>query len=195
MSNSDRLTTPWTCAVALILGAASWTVGAAEDHSQHAASKTETATMPAMPGMAAMQQAKDRAEIEDVMWRYARALDTLDADGYVAVYTEDGQFGTGERATKGRAALHKMIADLQKSRDERKAKGEAVTGTLHMEANHSVSFQDRDHATYNAYWMTVFPSADAKTPPRLAAVGRSVDQLARVNGKWLIQLRDVAPKD
>jgi len=32
-------------------------------------------------------------------------------------------------------------------------------------------------------------------PPRIVAAGRSVDHLERVNGKWLIKLRDVAPKD
>jgi hypothetical protein len=37
------------------------------------------------------------------------------------------------------------------------------------------------------------PSAQDQ-PPRVAAVGRSVDMLVRVNGKWLIQSRDVAPQ-
>jgi hypothetical protein len=43
----------------------------------------------------AAREARDRAEIEELMWRYARALDTLNADAYAAVYTPDGQFGTG----------------------------------------------------------------------------------------------------
>ena len=30
---------------------------------------------------------------------------------------------------------------------------------------------------------------------RVAAAGREYDELVRVNGRWLIQLRDVAPKD
>ena len=44
-----------------------------------------------------LQQAKDRAEIEHLMWRYARALDTFDEEAYASVYTEDGQF-VGQRA-------------------------------------------------------------------------------------------------
>ena len=36
---------------------------------------------------------KDRNEIEELMWRYARALDTMDPDGYANCYTPDGQFG------------------------------------------------------------------------------------------------------
>src|SRR5690606_5568871 len=55
-------------------------------------------------------RAQDRAEIEALMWRYARALDTFDADAYAAVYTEDGEFKAGGTATKGRDALRQMVA-------------------------------------------------------------------------------------
>ena len=42
-----------------------------------------------------IQEMRDRLEIEDLMWRYARALDTNNADAYAAIYTPDGSFGTG----------------------------------------------------------------------------------------------------
>ena len=71
------------------------------------------------------REARDRAEIQALMWRYVRALDSFDAEGYAATYTPDGQFGTGERAEKGRDALRKMVADLKKNRAEREAKGKA----------------------------------------------------------------------
>ena len=61
-----------------------------------------------------MREVRDRAEIEDLMWRYTRALDTTDAAAYAAVYTPDGQFGTGANATKGTAALTKMVADIHR---------------------------------------------------------------------------------
>ena len=32
-------------------------------------------------------------------------------------------------------------------------------------------------------------------PARVATAGREVDELVRVNGQWLIPVRDVAPKD
>ena len=44
------------------------------------------------------REAKDRTEIEKLMWQYARALDTENADAYIATYTPDGQFGTGPTA-------------------------------------------------------------------------------------------------
>jgi hypothetical protein len=43
--------------------------------------------------------------------------------------------------------------------------------------------------------MTVFAAAGPKTPSRVAAAGREVDELDRVNGQWLIKTRDVAPTD
>jgi uncharacterized protein (TIGR02246 family) len=149
-----------------------------------------------LTGVQMVRQQQDRAAIEDLMWRYARALDTSDADGYAAVYTEDGQFGTGDKATKGRPALRKMVADLKQARIDREAKGEPKRpATLHMETNHSITFRDADHATYNAYWVTMFTALGPDTPARVGAVGRSVDEVARVNGQWLIRLRDVAPRD
>ena len=49
-----------------------------------------------------LRQAKDRAQIQELMWRYARALDTGDAETYASLYTLDGQFGAGANPTKGR---------------------------------------------------------------------------------------------
>jgi hypothetical protein len=40
--------------------------------------------------------------------------------------------------------------------------------------------------------MATYP-ASGDTPANVWAVGRSVDMLVRVNGKWLIESRDVAP--
>jgi hypothetical protein len=143
----------------------------------------------------AAREARDRAEIEALMWRYTRALDTRNADAYAAAYTPDGQFVTGANATKGRAALHKMVAGLKDQYDAGVAKGEPQPPMYHMTMNHYLEFVDRDHARLHAYWITAFGPAGEKVPLRVAAVGRSVDHLVRVNGQWLIQTRDVAPRD
>jgi hypothetical protein len=62
------------------------------------------------------------------------------------------------------------------------------------------TFIDKDHATIHNYWLTAFvppPAAPGAARPeaRAPATGRGVDDLARVNGKWLIKNRNVAPKD
>jgi hypothetical protein len=140
-------------------------------------------------------RAEDRVQIEKLMWNYVRALDTENPDAYAATYTPDGQFGTGKQAVKGRAALRKMIADFRKSDAERVAKGQKRGAMYHMLLNSYVSFPDRNHAHMEAYWLTVFAGDPPKVPVNVAAAGKEVDELVKVNGKWLIQLRDVLPKD
>jgi uncharacterized protein (TIGR02246 family) len=142
-----------------------------------------------------LQEAKDRAEIEALMWRYVRALDSYDEDAYASVFTEDGQFGTGPNATKGRAALTQMIVGLEQARDERVAAGQPATPMHHVIANTFVEFPAPDRARVHSYWMTVFGGAGQDTPPRVAAAGRGIDELVRVNGQWLIESRNVAPQD
>jgi len=137
----------------------------------------------------------DRIQIEDLMWRYARALDSNNPDAYAAVYTVDGQFGTGANATKGREALKKMIADLKQRNAEADAKSKQKRPQMyHMATNHTVEFIDKDHARYLAYWITVTEGAGQDVPARFAAAGREIDELVRVNGQWLIKVRDTQPK-
>jgi len=142
------------------------------------------------------REAQDRAEISALMWRYVRALDTRNADAYAAAYTPDGQFIAGGAPTKGRDALHKMVADMQARVTAAAAKGEpAGPAMYHMTMNEHLSFVDKDHARLESYWQTVFGANGQAVPVRVAAAGRSVDLLVRVNGQWLIQSRDVAPRD
>jgi uncharacterized protein (TIGR02246 family) len=166
---------------------------AADAHKGHAmAEKSDMAAMHASHETV-IQQVQDRVAIEDLLWRYVRALDTLDADAYAATYAEDGQFGTGANAVKGRVAITKMVMDLAKSRAERRAKGEAAPDTFHVIANHRITFDGKDKATFESYWTTMYPSQGPGKPPAIGSVGRDVNELVRVNGKWLIKLRNVAP--
>jgi SnoaL-like domain len=146
-------------------------------------------------GNDSQQEAQDRVQIEKLMWQYTRALDTENPDAYAAAYTPDGQFGSGPNAIKGHDALKKMIADLRQRTADAEAKGEKRPAMYHMTANSYLEFVDKDHAHLEAYWQTVFAAAGPNVPVRVAAAGRDVDELVRVNGQWLIQTRDVAPKD
>jgi hypothetical protein len=141
------------------------------------------------------QEAKDRAEIEALMWRYTRALDTGDGAAYAATYTADGEFRAGANATKGREALKKLADGVREQQAAAKAKGEVRPPLYHMEANSWIEFIDKDHARHHAYYLTVSGAGGQNVPPRIVAAGRSVNHLERVNGKWLIKLRDVAPQD
>ncbi len=148
------------------------------------------------PAIAADNEAKDRAQIEKLLWQYVRALDTGNADAYAAVYTPDGQFGSGANAVKGRDALKKMITDFRQRTAENESKtGEKRPAMYHVIANSYLEFVDKDHARMEAYWMTVVAAGGPKTPSRIAGAGREVDELVRTNGQWLIKTRDVAPTD
>jgi hypothetical protein len=145
-----------------------------------------------------LREAADRAEIEALMWRYARALDSGDGEAYAATYTEDGQFGTGPNATKGREALKALAGGTGAP-----AAGGAPRPQLyHMTANHYIEFIDADHARIHAYYLTAAGAAPGaagaggeQTGPRVVAVGRSIDTLVRTSEGWRIQIRDVQPQD
>ena len=141
-----------------------------------------------------LREAQDRADIEALLWRYVRALDSFDAEAYASVFTDDGQFGDGPNAVTGRAALAKMVTDLKNSRAERAGAGESVPAMYHMITNSYTEFVDRDHARVHTYWLTVFGATPGEAPPRVAAAGRGIDELVRVDGRWLIKLRNVAPQ-
>lgn len=142
------------------------------------------------------RESRDRAEIEKLMWQYARALDTLNAEAYAATYTPDGQFGGGANAVKGRDALKKMINDLRQGNLETETKtGKKGPAMYHMSMNHYLEFIDKDHARLRAYWMTVFAGDAPNASARVAAVGWEQNDLVRVNGQWLIKVRDAAPKE
>jgi uncharacterized protein (TIGR02246 family) len=116
------------------------------------------------PAVAA--EAQDRAQIEKLMWQYVRALDTENADAYAAVFTPDGQFGTGANAVKGSEALKKMINGFrQRAADDQAKTGEKGPAMYHVITNSYLEFVDKDHARLQAYWMTVFAAAGEKTPP------------------------------
>ena len=140
-------------------------------------------------------EAQDRAEIEQLMWRYVRALDTGDAEAYAATFAPDGQFGRGDDATRGREGLKKMIQNLQEPDAETEATGEQDGRMYHIATNSYIEFIDGDNARLHAYWMTVFAGSGENAAVRVAAAGREYNELVRLDGKWLIKLRDVNPQD
>ena len=113
---------------------------------------------------AALREAQDRAAIEALMWRYVRALDSMDPDGYAAVFTEDGTFRSGSTQHQGRAEMKQMVADLKKGRDERAAAGTPSAPMYHVIANHQITFTGPNEARYDSYWMTVFGAAGPTRP-------------------------------
>jgi uncharacterized protein (TIGR02246 family) len=150
-------------------------------------------TLVVLPSLAAekdLVRAQDRVAIEQLMWDYIHALDSGNAEAYAALFTQDGQFGRGATAIKGREALRKMVSDARQKIDADKKSGKKTPRMYHVVTNPHIEFIDEDHARYHAYWMGVFASGGA-----LTSAGREVNDLVRVNGQWLISVRDVDPQD
>jgi hypothetical protein len=150
----------------------------------------------AHPLGASAQTAADHEAINELMWRYARALDTYNTEAYVALYTEDGEFSAGT-PTRGRAALRAMIDGL---RGDRKAGDFSPSGLYHMTTDAWTEFVDATHARHHTYWLTVRAGGGRGAGPggggpSIVAAGVGVDELVKVDGKWLIRSRNVAPQD
>lgn len=135
-------------------------------------------------------RAQDRVEIEQLMWNYIHALDSGNAEAYAVLFTPDGQFGRSATAIKGREALKKMVADARQKLDADKKDGKKMKRMYHVVTNPHIEFVDKDHARYHAYWMGVFASGG-----EITSAGREVNELVRLNGRWLISVRDVEPQD
>ena len=95
--------------------------------------------------------------------------------------------------TKGRDALKQMIAGTGRAGGAQPAAPRPQL--YHTTANHQIVFTSKDSARIDAYHITVAAGSGRETPPRVAGVGRSIDELVRVNGQWLIKSRNVAPMD
>ena len=129
----------------------------------------------------------DRIAVEDVMARYVWTVDSLDADGYVAVFTPDAVIDSNGTISKGHAEIRKIVTGLIQRRDDNKAKGVPTSNLYHVISNARITFPKADEAVHRSYWQTVRRDKDGKMSA--AAMGRSEDHLVKRNGKWLIQSR------
>jgi uncharacterized protein (TIGR02246 family) len=128
----------------------------------------------------------DRTEIQEVMAKYVWSVDSLDADGYVSVFTEDAVIDSNGNISKGHEQIRRIVTGLIERRDANKAKGLPTANLYHVISNVRISFQGKDEALHESYWQTVRRKDNQMTA---AAMGRSEDRLLRRNGKWLIQSR------
>jgi uncharacterized protein (TIGR02246 family) len=130
---------------------------------------------------------EDRMAVEDVMARYVWAVDSLDPEGYVAVFTEDAIIDSNGSISRGHDEIRKIVTSLIQRRDDNKAKGLPTSNLYHMISNVRITFPKPGEALHQSYWQTVLRDTDGKMTA--AAMGRSEDRLVKRNGKWLIQSR------
>lgn len=124
----------------------------------------------------------DRVEIEDLVARYNKAIDTGDAEGWAATFTEDGEFHGIVGDFKGRAELVAFVEAY--ATEEQFAE---FASAQHWVTN-IVLEGGGDHAEMFAHLMMVAPQAEGG---RIILVGRYEDTLRRVDGRWLFAQRTV----
>ena len=130
---------------------------------------------------------EDRIAVEDVMTRYVWAVDSLDADGYVAVFTDDAVIDSNGTISKGHGEIRGIVTSLSKRRDDNKAKGLPAANLYHVISSVRITFPKPGEALHQSYWQTVRRDKDGRMIA--AAMGRSEDRLVKRNGTWLIQFR------
>jgi uncharacterized protein (TIGR02246 family) len=130
---------------------------------------------------------EDRIAVEDVMARYVWAVDSLDAEGYVAVFTEDAVIDSNGSISKGHEEIRNIVTGLIQRRDANKAKGLTTSNLYHVISNVRITFPRPGEALHQSYWQTVRRDTDGRMIA--AAMGRSEDRLVKRNGKWSIQQR------
>jgi len=130
---------------------------------------------------------EDRIAVEDVMARYVWAVDSLDAEGYVGVFTEDAVIDSNGSLSKGHDEIRRIVTGLIQRRDANKAKGMPTANLYHVISNVRITFPKPDEALHQSYWQTVRRDKDGKMTA--AAMGPSEDRLVKRNGTWLIQSR------
>jgi uncharacterized protein (TIGR02246 family) len=145
------------------------------------------AAASAEDAQSALQKLIDRAEIEELVTRYVTALDTLDADAYEGVFTEDGEYDVTGNVYKGRAAIRKIVTDLQASRARNDAAGTPSPRLYHVMANSSIEILDATNARHQSYAQTVRLADSGQFV--VGFMGRYEDVLVKVDGRWLIKSR------
>jgi uncharacterized protein (TIGR02246 family) len=143
---------------------------------------------PAAADDAAVQKLLDRAEIAELVTRYVTGLDTLDADLYAGVFAEDAVFELpGGVVHRGRAAIRKIVSDLQESRARNQGAGTPSPSLYHVMANTSIEIVDATHARHQSYAQTVRAAENGQFV--VGFMGRYEDQLVKRDGRWFIQSR------
>jgi uncharacterized protein (TIGR02246 family) len=137
---------------------------------------------------AVVQKLLDRAEIETLVTSYVKGLDTLDADLYAGVFAEDAVFELpGGVVHRGRAAIRKIVTDLQDSRARNQAAGTPSPSLYHVMSNTSIEIVDDQNARHQSYAQTVRAAEGGQFI--VGFMGRYEDVLVKRDGRWYIQSR------
>lgn len=150
---------------------------------------------------ARLQALEDHVRIEQLLMRYAAALNTRDADTYVSLFTRDAVFELRRAIDeppflgpfKGHEALRKQwFPDGAGAAD---ANGRRAFGPMrHVTTNYEIDVRG-ETATVRAFFIEVVSNGPnippGSKPPTIHAMGRYEDELVKQDGRWLFSKRVV----
>jgi len=118
-----------------------------------------------------------RAEITELLNRYAILIDDHDFAALSELFAEDAEFGTPGHTSNGREAIHAMYVD----------RGDLYPISLHVVHGLVLEFDDDEHAhaTVLAF------SEQANTEHTAITQFRYLDSYVKVDGRWLFASRKV----
>ena len=134
--------------------------------------------------------AEDRALIEDLQARYMFALDFGDVDAYLSTFTPDGILDIGDGEIKGHDAIRKIIGGMP---NRKEATGDAAKlrpATGRHNITNIVIKVEGNKASGRAYWFH-YGNNNAQRTASLDSYGHYVDEMVKVNGKWLFSKRRI----
>ena len=146
-----------------------------------------------------LRAVEDHLAIEQLLMRYAAALNTDDADTYVSLFTPDATFELKRQADEppflgpfeGRDALRKQwFPDAPASTSDATGFGPM----RHVTTNYEIDVEG-DTATVRAFFIEVVSNGantpPGSNPPTIHAMGRYEDELVKADGRWYFSKRVV----
>jgi len=139
--------------------------------------------------------ADDRAAIVDLQGRYVMAMDYFDADGYAAVFTEDGVLDWARGLVEGRAAIREFMAsgtyDLTRGAPAAQTPdGRNWPSTVRHLITNQVIEVDGDKATALTYWIQ-FNNNEKRDQVAWMLFGSWYDEFVKIDGEWFFSLHRI----
>lgn len=129
----------------------------------------------------------DIIELEQLIYRYAAAVDACDVDAFLAVFAPDARLRSYHPDTEvpfADLAGHEQLATIPNSMRN------IFRCTAHMMTNHLVEL-DGDTANGSVLCTARHLSNDPADPAALTVIIRYVDRYERHAGAWLIADREI----
>lgn len=134
--------------------------------------------------------AADRAEIEDLMARYMFAIDYFDWDAYVATFAPDGELTFARGTSRGREAIRQTVMEFSEGIGRFYTTEDGQPAKLRHVLLNSAIRVEGDRAWGTTLWLEMANDGPGDTM-KMGTYGIYEDEFVRLDGRWLIQRREV----